>query len=381
MDDYRIQKGEDGERYVGEILNKVLSKMDFYYKLVQNTYLPFESVYGKNGFISAEFDFTIFTPFYVYIIEVKNESYANCDYSAMQWELKDGTKVSNAINQNHTHKEVFCSEMNIRLDNVITIEILLENDGVVEEYTSYPNDHVFGKKSLEENLLHILSSENNSKFECQRLYDRFKKTVDNKGITKEKHIKILDRTEIIETRIRNVIGYIPFKRTDIIKCNCCTAGNLRFLDKKYESNQNSKRVSTHYFLGCSSYYNKSIECNQKLIYVDKNKKTDDFQALIPIHIEERNNWGDEQVNQTVLDEINELKSRIKSLNEENEIHNREIEKLKNSLERVQQENKYNEIERNKFKNEVITLKNDNECKVKELSLFKRLVGKIYIKTQ
>ena len=68
MDDYRVVKGEEGERYVGEILKNVLLRMDYEYRLVQNTYLPFKSVYGEFGYISAEFDFTVFTPLYLFAV-------------------------------------------------------------------------------------------------------------------------------------------------------------------------------------------------------------------------------------------------------------------------------------------------------------------------
>ncbi|MBR1372914.1 NERD domain-containing protein, partial [bacterium] len=72
MTDYMVQKGEEGENYVNDIINQVLPKMDYTYIIVRNKIFPFESVYGRFGYISAEFDFVVFTPYYIFIIEVKN---------------------------------------------------------------------------------------------------------------------------------------------------------------------------------------------------------------------------------------------------------------------------------------------------------------------
>lgn len=389
MDEYKIKKGEEGERFVGKILEEVLSHMDYEYKLIQNTYLPFKSVYGEFGYVSAEFDFTVFTPFYIYIIEVKNESYSNCDYSAPLWELNDSKKttVSNAINQNITHKRVFCSEMNIPLEKVITIEILLENDGDIKEKSFFPNDYVFGKKELEYKLFYLLSSENSNILDCQKIYDSFKKLVEDKGITKKEHIDVLERTEKIETRIRNVlkskkhIEYIPFKRTDVVKCNCCGVGNLRFKDKLYKSTKKNKKDSKHYFLGCSSYGESSISCNRGLVYVDNNKEIDEFLALKPIHIEDRNNWGDEQMNKTVLEEMNKIKKQSEELRKQNEKFNNRIKELNISLQNTQYDKNISDTLINELKNETSQLKVDNEMKAKEIGRFKKIFGRIYIRTK
>ena len=387
MDEYRIKKGEEGERFVGEILEKVLPRMDYEYKLVQNTYLPYKSVYGKSGYISAELDFIVFTQFYIYIIEVKNESYSNCDYSAPYWVLKDGTTVSNAVNQNHTHKEVFCSEISIPLDKVITIEVLLENDGVVKENTSFPNDYVFGKKELEHNLFYLLSSENSDTLDYQKIYDSFKRLVEDKGIIKEEHIAILKRTKKIETRIRNVIKkkkhieYIPFKRTDIVECNCCCVGNLSFKDKPYKSNEKSKNKTPHYFLGCSSYGDSSISCNRGLVYVDDNVEIDEFLALKPIHIKDRNNWGDEQMNKTVLEEMNIIRKENEELKKQNERINNRIKEINTLLHNTRYNKSITDTQIIELKNENSQLKVDNEIKSEEIGRFKKIFGSIYIRSK
>ena len=48
------------------------------------------------------------------------------------------------MRQNHFHKLVFCSEMGIPREKVITIEVLLEN-GKWNNQSPYINDYIFDK--------------------------------------------------------------------------------------------------------------------------------------------------------------------------------------------------------------------------------------------
>lgn len=59
MKQYRIEKGEEGERCVYGIVTEILNEMDFSYKIVRNSYLPYKSVYRENGYIFAELDIVI----------------------------------------------------------------------------------------------------------------------------------------------------------------------------------------------------------------------------------------------------------------------------------------------------------------------------------
>ncbi|MCR5203143.1 MAG: NERD domain-containing protein, partial [Lachnospiraceae bacterium] len=190
MKDYREIIGEEGEEQVREVLQEVLNKMDYEYKIVRNVYFPFESVYGINGYITAEFDFIVFTPFYIYIIEVKNERYLNNNPKEPLCELMDNTEVSNPITQNHNHKNVFCSEMMIQRENVITIEILLKTENCERVEKIFPNDYVFGKDDYKENLFYLLSTETDIQLDYKSLYKEFINKVEEKGISKEEHINI-----------------------------------------------------------------------------------------------------------------------------------------------------------------------------------------------
>lgn len=370
MTDYMVQKGEEGENYVNDIINQVLPKMDYTYIIVRNKIFPFESVYGRFGYISAEFDFVVFTPYYIFIIEVKNESYSEHECSNPLWKLMDGTKVPNPISQNHFHKQVFCSELKVPLNNVITIEILLENVDEIKGKRPQ-NDYVFLKNGLENNLLYLLSSENDNKHDCCEIYERFIKLVNAKKIDLDDHIKNLNRTEKIETRIRNVLGYIPLRRTDIVKCDRCETGKLVFREYK-DKGSNAERQSKRYALGCTNYENNIINC-KGLIFIDKDQDTLPFSRIKPISIEGRNGWNEEQMNQTVLNEINALKDEINALKRENRNLSEQIVRIQSA--EIASNRKDSII--NDLQNRLKQVNEENENNKSKLSQFKRLFGRYY----
>ncbi len=369
-EDFHIKKGNDGETFVKELLEKVLERMDYDFKFLRNSYLPFESVYGVNGFITAEFDFIIFTPFFVFLIEVKNDCYFRCEYREQLWELMNHDMTSNPVLQNRNHKNVFCSELDFPREKVITIEILLENS----EYSApnrFPNDYVFGLENLEENLFYLLSSEDDVRLDFKRLFEDFSNIIAQHKITRDKHIEYLHRTEKVETRIRNVFGLIPLHRTDIVKCDCCQSGFLVLREMPYKSNYDSKRNSMHYAFGCSNFGNKSIGCTRGLIYMDKKKDKTPFLSLEPIHIEERNNWGDEYMNQTVLDKINFLEKQNNELHEQVQALSFEINKANNII-------KKKHAKCIELQNDIENVTKDVDKAQNELNHFKHIFGKIYI---
>ncbi len=367
--DYRIKVGEDGERFVKQILDNVLKQMDYDYRIMQNAFLPFKSVYGKRGYITAEFDFIIFTPFYIYIIEVKNESYFQSNLFNGLWTLEDGKKVSNPLKQNNMHKLVFCSEMGVSRENVITIEIILGRWEHSEESTPFVNDYVFGKEGLYSNIFYLLASESEEKLDYQKLYMIFSNK--SNQITKVEHLNNLDYVKKIERRIENVMKHLTLSRTDIIKCDYCKLGNLIFREALYKDEPSCKKRSTHFALGCSNYGNDKINCNAGLIYVDKNKNKEPFKKLKAIHIEEQNGWGKEKVNKTILDRINALEEKNKELNERIIDLNYELGRAKNQL--GEKENKNEKL--NEEIKEYSSMYNNAK---KELGKFRKIIGRIYI---
>ena len=62
-------------------------------------------------------------------------------------------------------------------------------------------------------------------------FQQFVDLLQKRSISEEGHINCLKRTEKIETRIENVIGYINLHRTDVVSCTSCGVGKLYFKDK------------------------------------------------------------------------------------------------------------------------------------------------------
>lgn len=367
MIDYKAQKGEEGENYVNDVLVQVLDQMDYPYIVERNSCFAFESVYGKYRYLSAEFDFVVFTPYYVYMIEVKNESYSKCNFSDPLWVLINEENVPNPITQNHTHKQVFCSELKVPLHKVITIEVLLGDYRFKVEKTQFVNDYVFWGSDLYQNFLYLLSSESSDMLNHYSIHKMFMDNVERKWEDRYEHLERLSRTEIIEKKFVSVLRYIPFHRTDLVKCNCCANGYLHFWDKPFP-NKGGKNNVTHYFLGCST--NDRKICKQEHIYLDKDHDPTPFKNLIPISIEERNGWGEEPVIRTVLDEINDLRIENKNLYEKVK-YIQDVE-----IELHEKESIIDELEIN-YKQ----IKEENDERSIELSKYKKLFGRIYRKTK
>ena len=100
--------------------------------------------------------------------------------------------------------------------------------------------------------------------------------------------------------------------------------------------------------------------------MDKDHDPTPFKNLIPISIEERNGWGKELVNRTVLDEINEL--------------NRKYEDLRKQLNNMTYlESRLNEKEKTVDDLEIKNsqLEKYNKELIRDLSRYKKIIGPIY----
>lgn len=368
------EKGVLGEAKVFDEINSVISRLDFDCRVIKNARFPFESVYGKRGFITTEIDTVVFTPYFIFLFEVKNQNYAMldlADYEEPIWKLMNKETVSNPIEQNHTHKEVFCSELNIPREQVITVEVLLNNECHPNIKSRYPNDYIFSLDDIKNRLVYLLATTSNKMMEVDYAYQQFKELLKKRSISEEEHIKHLKRTAKIETRIRNVIGYVNLHRTDVVHCPSCGIGKLYFKDKSYLSTRKSQRKSQHYFLGCSSYGNDDINCNVGLIYVDGHHDSSLFKKIKTDSIAKRNNWGDEKVIKTILDEIEMLESTNQDLYDE-------VEKLKyenSMLKEILDESKR---EKDSQMKQIVHLTKQSDILKDNLDHFKQVFGKIYI---
>ena len=365
------EKGALGEAIVYKTITTAIKELDFECKIIQNARFKFESVYGERGYITAEIDIIVFTPYLIFLFEVKNEKYEKFNYKESLWHLMDGEPVSNPIEQNHAHKEEFCSEFKIPREQVITVEVLLENGYVPNNISSYPNDYVFSLDDMKNKLVYLLATTSSGMGDVNYAYQQL---LAKKSISEEEHINNLKRTEKIETRIRNVIGYINLHRTDVVYCTYCNVGKLCFKDKNYPTTNKSKRASKHFFLGCSSYGKRDINCNAGLIHVDKNNDSSAFKEIKPDSIANRNNWGEEKVTKTILDEIEAMASTNQKLCNELKILENENRKLREDLGTIKKEKdrQTTQIE------QLFREKKQLDILKDKLEHFKRVFGKIYI---
>lgn len=367
-------KGKNGELIVYQEIISVLDKLGLEKRIIQNARFPFDSVYGEHGYITAEIDVVVFTPYLIFLFEVKNEKYEEYDYKEPLWRLVGGEPVSNPIVQNHTHKEVFCSELKVPRERVVTVEVLLENGYVSNAISVYPNDYVFSINDMKNKLVYLLATTCRNVFEVEQFYRQFAELVAQNNISEEEHIKHLKRTEKIETRIRNVIGYVNLHRTDVVYCTNCRDGKLCFKEKNYLSTSKSFRESKHYFLGCSNYGNNGEKCSSGLIYVDANKDSSSFKEIKPESISHRNNWENEKVTKTMLDEMESLK-------ETNQNQKNIIAELKKDNEKMRKALEDSRIRNTEQTRKIKHLSQENKrlvCLKEKLRCYKRLFWRIYI---
>lgn len=331
-DDYICidDKGKAGEDIVFAALENAIKLMDYSCPPpLRNSLLPFESVYGRNGFITAEFDIVLFTPFFVFLFEIKNALYDYSDYNDRLWKLKnkDDEQTSNPIYQNHIHKLVFCSEMNIPREQVITVEVLLENGKQNGRKTKFKNDYVFDKTDLDKELAYLIASEriilddtdfvdsldekySYIKLDCENLHKLFSEKTKDNELYRKKHKEDLLRTEKIEKEQSKYANFIPFRRTDTLTCPKC-GGKLCFMDNSKEFSRNYK-AKFSFFLGCTNYY-KDIQCDYKCALYDEKHLKEVYKTIKPESIESRNDWGEERMNDLFIDEMKRLENEINDI--------------------------------------------------------------------
>lgn len=368
------EKGLLGEKVVLNEIKVLIHSLGLDCRVIPNARFPFESVYGEGGFITAEIDIVLFTSYLIFLFEVKNETYSEFNYKEPLWYLMDAEPVSNPIEQNHAHKEVFCSELRIPREQVITVEVLLNNGYIPNTKSKYPNDYVFSLEDVKDKLIYLLATKSSKLIDVNYIYKQFENMLARNSISEEEHIRHLKRTEKIETRIRSVIGYVNLRRTDVVYCTSCGEGKLYFRDKKYLSTNKNQRASKHFFLGCSNYGKGNTNCTAGLIYVDANKDSSLFKGIKPDSIASRNNWGEEKVTKTILDEIETMTSKNQSLCDELKTLQVENRKLREALADRKRESESQKAQIEQLNKQIKQLDRLND----RLDHFKKVFGNIFI---
>ena len=367
LDVQKEEKGNAGEKIVKEFIVDLLEKEGIFYQIEQNIILEYESLFGsegKFGYSTTEIDIVVFTRFFIFLFEVKNVLYQETDYNESTWIVVNGETTSNPLMQNHNHKCILCSELKIPREKVITIEVLLENGKIENTISPYKNDYVFNKEDLYNKLKWLLISCDNKEMPMQDWYNLL---LSKKAkIQKEEHIRNIDTVEAIEKRIWNATKK-RFHRTDIIYCPRCENGKLSFMHKLWHSEGHHKRKSEHYFMGCSNYRSE-IPC-KGLIYVEKGDDNREFLNLQAVTIEQRNNWGEERMIKTCLEEYEHIMTKLKNAEDRVALCEKDIEELTF-------QNEYLQDKIISYQNKLEETKQEFR---QEITKFKKIFGLFYIK--
>ena len=359
-----IEKGIQGEAYVRDVIEKASELLGKLIRVYNHVILDFPSVYGKR---TAEIDHIIVTDDRIIIGETKAANYVQTDYSEETWTLLNGVTTDNPIEQNHFHKQIFCSCFDIPREQVVTVEFLLEySERSVRSH--YPNDYVLGKDNLLEGIC-LLLSEGKEKLDFDELCKQLEKIEAKSAWRDAEHKENLEEIREIEEKTRTRDNHYRFKRTDTVKCPLCD-GFLFFRYKPWVKKKlGNKKNTWNIALGCSNY--SKTGCDK---FIEPKKDGGQgFDDVEEIHIEDRMGWTMEERHVgTILDEYINLR--------------KENERLKNNLqaERSKNQAKDNQIldlrETNKrLESNVAKSINRAEEAEQECKRFKRFFGQVYIK--
>ncbi len=254
------QKGQEGEKIVGEAIEKAIENLqqereDMCFSIYDNYVFKTKSVFGLWGTRYTEIDKIVVTNRNIFIFEVKLQEIGDEQSSVAVCKLKNGTKVANPVEQNHTHKIVLAELLGLDLHNIITVECLLGNILENIEYTEYVNDYLLeDENELVQNIQYILESDN-----CVIDYEKINQTLVISRYKykdgKEKVKNSIERWKNINRVLHRDFKYYPFKITDMVMCPLCQK-ELVFSHKPIKYVEEGNKYKTdHYHLFCVDYEN------------------------------------------------------------------------------------------------------------------------------
>lgn len=326
-----VQIGKDGEKLVGEEIDRIICELGYKKRFHSNCYLSLDSVYGN---LSTEIDHIVFSPERIYIFEVKNCKYIdnNCDYDAEIWkrfnpEKSETEETCNPLTQNHNHKLILCDLLSIPLESVTTIEVLLINGKDYERQSPYANDYVLDKKQLFEDLRYLLvPSGNRISFDVDLAYSRFLKIVKIGDQNKPIHIRNLNRINLLKNQMKKKDLFL-FKHTDVMRCPNCNGGILSFEQCSWELLWKNNRASQQLYMKCS-------KCDHIRPY-DRTS----IKEIKTIGIIERNEWLKEETHMnTAYDREMNYRARIQDLETDLKIAEKMIFSMAMELNESHEEN-------------------------------------------
>ena len=150
IEERKIEKGLEGEKFVQNALKQALDILKIRYKLYSNVFLQFPSSYGGKYGFTTEIDHVVITDQYVFVVETKNQTYYDNSYTENlyhnYWHLNDDklTKVLNPMIQNYYHKILLSEQLGVDREAILQLVCLKDippDGGVIgmKDYRSINN--------------------------------------------------------------------------------------------------------------------------------------------------------------------------------------------------------------------------------------------------
>lgn len=356
-----VEKGKQGETIVAQ----EISKIDFGKGIViNNAIFRFPSILSKDGYLTTQIDHLVLTENIILCIETKYyEHLVEYDFAAMEWKTDYGEDVENPIWQNRKHKEIFSNIFDIKLEDIITIEVVLGSD--IRGYmptNEYSNDYICDEKSLSYLIGLLLVSEHKHDF----IFENVKKAVKKKCLTygvEEHKLATIEAEHVQRLKFANRVNAWLKRRNktmfhfcDIAYCQEC--GKLLAIRRYNSVKQGNHKKSIDFLVGCTGYNTASENgCRSKPIY--------DFELI-------------DRINFLVLEEEKQNMTMVELL-EEKETLVKLVDKSERQVQLLQGEISEMKTEMKKLKNRISILENEKNTLTEEQNKYKKMFGVLYYK--
>lgn len=358
-----LKKGKQGEAIVAQAIGKI----DFGKGLViNNAIFKFPSILSKDGYMTTQIDHLVLTENIIMCIETKYyEHLMEHDFAAMEWKTDYNEEVENPIWQNRKHKEILSNVFRIKLEDIITIEVVLGSD--ISGYMAtneHPNDYICDEKSVTYLIGLLLVSEHKNDFVFENLKSAIKEKCLTYGV-EEHELDEIEAEHVQRLKFANRINVWLRRRNkrmfhfcDIAYCQEC--GRLLAFRSFNSLKPGKQKESIDFLVGCTGY-NTSSEagCRSKAIY--------DFEQI-------------DRMNFLVLEEEKQNMTMVE-LMEVKESLEKSADRSKKQVQLLQCEISELKTEMGKLKNKINVLENEKKALTEEKNKFKKVFGVVYYKRQ
>lgn len=227
--------GRLGEKEVDSIITDYLEQNNKIYKKFRNVILQDNSIFGNEHGMTTELDEIIVTQQFIFIFEIKKTNNYKKVYDEY-WILNDGKPIINPIKQNHIHKLVLAHKLNLKPNNIVTVECLYsfpkkKSYNQFKKLSKYNNDVclLYSKETFLEALNTLFNYNNpNKTFDYNKINKQIitiSKVSDSSSRTskefyKNVHKKNIESSKMILSKNKNL-----FPSRDLFSVGVCPRCN------------------------------------------------------------------------------------------------------------------------------------------------------------